>query len=206
MFERFSEQARQVVVLAQDEALALKHNYIGTEHILLGLLREEGLAARALRSLGITLEDARGQVARIVGFGDERLAGQIPFTPRGKKVLELSLKEAHALGHPYIGTEHILLGVVRENDGVASRILLDFGADAETTRTVVLDLLDGYDVRQQIAPAALGASRSMTISVPRSPEARFWDRLVPWIEEHSAMIAGTIMFAVGLLVGWLIWG
>ena len=127
MFERFTERARQVVVLAQDEARALKHNYIGTEHILLGLLREEeGLAARVLESLDITVEEVRAQVARIVGQGDEVTTGQIPFTPRAKKVLELALREALSLGHNYIGTEHILLGLVRENEGVAARILLDF--------------------------------------------------------------------------------
>ena len=116
MFERFTERARQVVVLAQDEARALKHNYIGTEHILLGLLREEeGLAARVLESLDITVEEVRAQVARIVGQGDEVTTGQIPFTPRAKKVLELALREALSLGHNYIGTEHILLGLVREN-------------------------------------------------------------------------------------------
>ena len=120
MFERFTERARQVVVLAQDEARALKHNYIGTEHILLGLLREEeGLAARVLESLDITVEEVRAQVARIVGQGDEVTTGQIPFTPRAKKVLELALREALSLGHNYIGTEHILLGLVRENDDLA---------------------------------------------------------------------------------------
>ncbi len=142
MFERFTERARQVVVLAQDEARVLRHNYIGTEHILLGLLREEeGLAARVLWSFDITVEKVRAQVARIVGEGDEVTTGQIPFTPRGKKVLELSLREALSLGHNYIGTEHMLLGLVRENEGVAARILLDFGADAETIRNEVMRML-----------------------------------------------------------------
>src|SRR5438270_10834218 len=123
MFERFTERARQVVVLAQEEARTLKHNYIGTEHILLGLLREEeGLAARVLESLDITVERVRAQVVRIVGSGEEVTSGQIPFTPRAKKVLELALREALSLGHNYIGTEHILLGLVRENEGVAARI------------------------------------------------------------------------------------
>src|ERR687898_951873 len=117
MFERFTERARQVVVLAQEEARTLKHNYIGTEHILLGLLREEeGLAARVLESLDITVERVRAQVVRIVGSGEEVTSGQIPFTPRAKKVLELALREALSLGHNYIGTEHILLGLVRENE------------------------------------------------------------------------------------------
>jgi len=139
-----------VVVLAQDEARALKHNYIGTEHILLGLLREEeGLAARVLESLDITVEEVRAQIARIVGQGDEVTTGQIPFTPRAKKVLELALREALSLGHNYIGTEHILLGLVRENEGVAARILLDFDADAEKIRNEIIRMLSGPGRRQQ---------------------------------------------------------
>ena len=154
MFERFTERARQVVVLAQDEARALKHNYIGTEHILLGLLREEeGLAARVLESLDITVEEVRAQVARIVGQGDEVTTGQIPFTPRAKKVLELALREALSLGHNYIGTEHILLGLVRENEGVAARILLDFDADAEKIRNEIIRMLSGPGRRAQGGPA-----------------------------------------------------
>ena len=157
MFERFTERARQVVVLAQDEARALKHNYIGTEHILLGLLREEeGLAARVLESLDITVEEVRAQVARIVGQGDEVTTGQIPFTPRAKKVLELALREALSLGHNYIGTEHILLGLVRENEGVAARILLDFDADAEKIRNEIIRMLSGPGRRQQGGAAAPG--------------------------------------------------
>jgi ATP-dependent Clp protease ATP-binding subunit ClpA len=131
-----------VIVLAQDEARLLDHNYIGTEHLLLGLIREEeGLASRVLHSLDITIEEVRAQVARIVGQGDEVTTGQIPFTPRAKKVLELALREALSIGHNYIGTEHILLGLVRENEGVAARILLDFGADAEKIRDEVLRML-----------------------------------------------------------------
>jgi ATP-dependent Clp protease ATP-binding subunit ClpC len=157
LFERFTERARQVVVLAQDEARALKHNYIGTEHILLGLLREEeGLAARVLESLDITVEEVRAQVARIVGQGDEVTTGQIPFTPRAKKVLELALREALSLGHNYIGTEHILLGLVRENEGVAARILLDFDADAEKIRNEIIRMLSGPGRRQQGAGGAPG--------------------------------------------------
>ena len=144
MFERFTERARQVVVLAQEEARTLKHNYIGTEHILLGLLREEeGLAARVLESLEITVERVRAQVVRIVGSGEEVTSGQIPFTPRAKKVLELALREALSLGHNYIGTEHILLGLVRENEGVAARILLDFDADSDKIRNEVIRMLSG---------------------------------------------------------------
>ncbi len=150
MFERFTERARQVVVLAQEEARTLKHNYIGTEHILLGLLREEeGLAARVLESLDITIERVRAQVVRIVGSGEEVTSGQIPFTPRAKKVLELALREALSLGHNYIGTEHILLGLVRENEGVAARILLDFDADSEKIRNEVIRMLSGPGGRRQ---------------------------------------------------------
>ena len=149
MFERFTERARQVVVLAQEEARRLRHSYIGTEHILLGLLREqEGLAARVLEQCGITVEDARDQVVRIVGSGEEVTSGQIPFTPRAKKVLELALREALSLGHDYIGTEHILLGLVRENEGVAARILLDFDADSEKLRNEVLRMLSGPSGRR----------------------------------------------------------
>ncbi|MBA2517613.1 MAG: AAA family ATPase, partial [Solirubrobacterales bacterium] len=164
MFERFTERARQVVVLAQEEARTLKHNYIGTEHILLGLLREEeGLAARVLESLDITVERVRAQVVRIVGSGEEVTSGQIPFTPRAKKVLELALREALSLGHNYIGTEHILLGLVRENEGVAARILLDFDADSEKIRNEVIRMLSGPGGRRgqgsgQGSGAAAGGS------------------------------------------------
>ncbi|HXW59125.1 MAG TPA: ATP-dependent Clp protease ATP-binding subunit [Solirubrobacteraceae bacterium] len=159
MFERFTERARQVVVLAQEEARTLKHNYIGTEHILLGLLREEeGLAARVLESLDITVERVRAQVVRIVGSGEEVTSGQIPFTPRAKKVLELALREALSLGHNYIGTEHILLGLVRENEGVAARILLDFDADSEKIRNEVIRMLSGPGGRRQGSSGAAGAS------------------------------------------------
>src|SRR6478752_5510988 len=157
LFERFTERARQVVVLAQEEARTLKHNYIGTEHILLGLLREEeGLAARVLESLDITVERVRAQVVRIVGSGEEVTSGQIPFTPRAKKVLELALREALSLGHNYIGTEHILLGLVRENEGVAARILLDFDADAEKIRNEIIRMLSGPGRRQQGQGGASG--------------------------------------------------
>jgi len=150
LFERFTERARQVVVLAQEEARTLKHNYIGTEHILLGLLREEeGLAARVLEGLEITVEEVRAQVIRIVGSGEEVTSGQIPFTPRAKKVLELALREALSLGHNYIGTEHILLGLVRENEGVAARILADFDADSEKIRNEIIRMLSGPGRRQQ---------------------------------------------------------
>src|SRR3712207_1325736 len=159
MFERFTERARQVVVLAQEEARTLKHNYIGTEHILLGLLREEeGLAARVLESLDITVERVRAQVVRIVGSGEEVTSGQIPFTPRAKKVLGLALREALSLGHNYIGTEHILLGLVRENEGVAARILLDFDADSEKIRNEVIRMLSGPGGRRQGSSQGAGAA------------------------------------------------
>jgi len=146
-----------VVVLAQEEARTLKHNYIGTEHILLGLLREEeGLAARVLESLDITTERVRSQVVRIVGSGEEVTSGQIPFTPRAKKVLELALREALSLGHNYIGTEHILLGLVRENEGVAARILLDFDADSDKIRNEVIRMLSGPGGRRQGGGGAQG--------------------------------------------------
>jgi len=138
MFERFTERARQVVVLAQEEARTLKHNYIGTEHILLGLLREEeGLAARVLESLDITVERVRAQVVRIVGSGEEVTSGQIPFTPRAKKVLELALREALSLGHNYIGTEHILLGLLHEGKGAAALALTSAGVTLEAGRSQV---------------------------------------------------------------------
>jgi ATP-dependent Clp protease ATP-binding subunit ClpA len=157
VFERFTERARQVVVLAQEEARTLSHNYIGTEHILLGLLREDqGIAARALESLGVTVERVRAQVVRIVGAGEEVTTGQIPFTPRAKKVLELALREALSLSHNYIGTEHILLGLIRENEGVAARILLDFDADSEKVRNEVIRMLSGPGSHQR----GLGSARA----------------------------------------------
>ena len=153
MFERFTERAKHVVVYAQEESRTLGHDYIGTQHILLGLLREEeGLAARVLASLDITAERVRAEVIRVVARGEEGGSGQlrqIPFTPRAKKVLELALREALSLGHNYIGTEHILLGLVRENEGVAARILLGFDADPERIRNEVIRMFSsaGGDMR-----------------------------------------------------------
>lgn len=144
MFERFTEPARQVVVLAQEEARAFGHNYIGTEHILLGLLRDrEGLAARALESFDVTLESARAQVTRLVGSGEDPIPEQhkVPFTPRAKKGLELALREALNLGRNYIGPEHLLLGLLRGNDGVAARILLSLDADADRVREELIRML-----------------------------------------------------------------
>ena len=144
MFERFTDPARRVVVLAQEEARLLNHNYIGTEHILLGLIHEgEGVAARGLQSLGIRLDSVRSQVLEKTGKGHQSPSGHIPFTPRAKKVLELSLREALQLGHNYIGTEHILLGLIREGGGVAAQVLEEIGADLSEIRHSVLRLLSG---------------------------------------------------------------
>ncbi len=154
MFERFTDRARRVVVLAQEEARMLNHNYIGTEHILLGLIHEgEGVAAKALESLGIELTAVRLQVEAIIGRGLESGSGHIPFTPRAKKVLELSLREALQLGHNYIGTEHLLLGLIREGDGVAAQVLTDLGADLSRVRQRVIQTLHGY---QGTRPAPIG--------------------------------------------------
>jgi ATP-dependent Clp protease ATP-binding subunit ClpC len=144
MFERFTDRARRVVVLAQEEARRLNHNYVGTEHLLLGLLREgEGVAAKALTSLGISLEAVRGQVEEIIGQGQVTPTGHIPFTSRAKKVLELSLREALQLGHNYIGTEHILLGLLSEGEGVAAQVLAKLGAGHARVREQVRRLLIG---------------------------------------------------------------
>jgi len=207
VFERFTERARQVVVLAQDESRSLKHNYIGTEHLLLGLLREEeGIAARVLTSLGISLEDVRAEVAQIVGPGDDIATGQIPFTPRAKEVLELALEEGLSLGHNYIGTEHVLLGLVREHDGVAARILDSFGAEAVIVRDEVINALSGG------APGERTLERQSVI----------FQGVNEW-QENAMPLAGSLAgderrplllaiglaaasFPLGLLVGWLIWG
>jgi len=185
VFERFTERARQVPVLAQDEARALKHNYLGTEHLLLGLLREEdGVAARLLFSRSVTLGAVRDDVRRIIGEGDAVTSGEMPFTPRAKKVLELSMREALSLGHDYIGTEHILLGIARENQGIAGRILLDFYGNPEQIRE---------DVIRQLGSTPRAVSR-------RRPRRR---RRVP---EWVPLAVGAIIFAAGLGLGWLIWG
>ena len=163
MFERFTDRARRVVVLAQEEARMLNHNYIGTEHILLGLIHEgEGVAAKALESLGISLEGVRQQVEEIIGQGQQAPSGHIPFTPRAKKVLELSLREALQLGHNYIGTEHILLGLIREGEGVAAQVLVKLGADLNRVRQQVIQLLSGYQGGKETAGA--GASGEATPS------------------------------------------
>jgi ATP-dependent Clp protease ATP-binding subunit ClpC len=141
VFERFTDRARRVVVLAQDEARMLNHNYIGTEHILLALSREKGIAAKALESLNISLEAARQQVEEIIGQGETEPPSQIPFTPPAKKVLELSFRESRQLGHSYIGTEHLLLGLIREGQGVAAQVLQKLGADLNRVRQAVIQQL-----------------------------------------------------------------
>ena len=165
MFERFTDRARRVVVLAQEEARLLNHNYIGTEHILLGLIHEgEGVAARSLQSLGIRLDSVRSQVVETIGQGHQSPSGHIPFTPRAKKVLELSLREALQLGHNYIGTEHILLGLIREGDGVAAQVLEKLGADLPKVRQTVIQLLSGGSADEPTpagtAPSGRGSAAS----------------------------------------------
>ena len=168
MFERFTDRARRVIVLAQEEARMLNHNYIGTEHILLGLIHEgEGIAARALESLGVNLTAVREQVQEIIGSGPQASSGHIPFTPRAKKILELSMREAIQLNHGYIGTEHILLGMVRANEGVANQILSKLGAEPAKVRQTVMDLISGYpgnssEGNKEAAGVGAGNSREGT--------------------------------------------
>ena len=178
MFERFTDRARRVVVLAQEEARLLNHSYIGTEHLLLGLVREsEGVAAKALTSLGIELDAVREHVEEIVGRGSQGpSSGHIPFTPRAKKVLELSLREALQLGHNYIGTEHILLGMIREGEGVAAQVLVQLGADLSRVRQVVVQLLRGSGSVTEVTVAAGPLSR-LTSRRERSLVAGFRTRL-----------------------------
>ncbi|MQY18022.1 ATP-dependent Clp protease ATP-binding subunit ClpC1 [Nocardia sp. RB20] len=166
MFERFTDRARRVVVLAQEEARMLNHNYIGTEHILLGLIHEgEGVAAKSLESLGISLEGVRSQVEEIIGQGQQAPSGHIPFTPRAKKVLELSLREALQLGHNYIGTEHILLGLIREGEGVAAQVLVKLGADLNRVRQQVIQLLSGYQGKEPVESGSRGESGTPSTSL-----------------------------------------
>ena len=227
MFTRFTERAREVVVHAQDEARGLRHDYLGTEHLLLGVLRvEEGCAARVLEGLDVTIEEARAQVRRVVGEGDGPTTGQIPFTPRATKALELALREALSLGHNYIGTEHILLGLARDEDGVAARILLDFGADRETIRREVVRTLSAPRLRR-LRDERLAAMEAGDLA--RAEEIEDSERQLTWLAEsgepsqialdlggrpspaaRAPFALGLALFAVafglGLLVGWLIWG
>ena len=169
MFERFTDRARRVVVLAQEEARMLNHNYIGTEHILLGLIHEgEGVAAKALESLGISLDAVRQQVEEIIGQGQQAPSGHIPFTPRAKKVLELTRREAEQLGHNYIGTEHILLGLIREGDGVAAQVLVKLGADLNRVRLTVIQLLHGHPAKEPVSTR----SAAQELRLPPGLQAR----------------------------------
>jgi len=209
VFERFTERARQVVVFAQDEARLLKHNYIGTEHLLLGLMREEeGIAARVLESFGLAIEEIRARVARIIGQGDEPLTGQIPFTPRSKRVLELSLRQAVTLGHNYIGTEHLLLALLHEGGGVAILILDDLGADPDEVWAAVFRSLgsSGPPKRRPLGtpPSSeeVGERVHLFVSETGTNDERW-----AWLYDvWPTMVAGAGIFGSGLLVGWLIWG
>jgi ATP-dependent Clp protease ATP-binding subunit ClpC len=167
MFERFTEKARRVVVYAQEEARMLNQNYIGTEHLLLGLIREQdGIAAKALESLSISLEDVHAQVEDLIGRGTFVPTGHIPFTPRAKKVLELALREALQLGHNYIGTEHILLGLIREGEGVAAQVLQSLGVDLTRARQAVIQLLAGYAIEAEAAGGETVGARVEPVAVP----------------------------------------
>jgi ATP-dependent Clp protease ATP-binding subunit ClpC len=193
VFERFTEPARQVVVLAQDEARTLRHNYIGTEHLLLGLLREErGLAAKTLAGLGITIEHVRDKVRAIVGEGDDVSTGQIPFTPRAKKVLELALRESQALSHGFIGTEHLLLGLAREGEGVAMQIVAEFGAGAESIRRETMRTLGGMPP----SVVTFGGGSPTRLHSQRPSRAQL---VTGWV-------LGAATLGAGILVGWAIWG
>jgi len=199
LFERFTKRAKKVIVLAQDEARHVKHNYIGTEHLLFGVLREdEGLRARVLEDLGVTLEKVRAQVARVIGPGDEVTTGQIPFTPRAKKALELALHEIQALGSGDIGTEHVLLGVAREKEGVAARILLDPDVDDEKIRRRVVGMLGG---RARNAGARSG--RGPVFKAHEHPA-------LPRPIRSFLLLGGWLLFGVslgiGVLIGWAIRG
>ena len=209
MFERFTEPARQVVVLAQDEARGLRHNYIGTEHLLLGLLREEqGAAARAFVSLGVTADDVHARVAQIIGQGDESVtAAPIPFTPRAKKVVELALRQALGLGHNYIDTQHLLLGLVRENGGVAVLILAEAGLTPRSVAAAVLReagvadharVAEAYDdvFGQELEQRPLAIPTTFRHAANARPE---WLVLVGWA-------IGVASVGLGILIGWAIWG
>jgi ATP-dependent Clp protease ATP-binding subunit ClpC len=191
VFERFTQPARQVVVLAQQEAVGFGHNYLGTEHILLGLLRyEDGIPARVLRSYGVGVDEVRAQVSQIIGRGEGGAGGQIPFTPRAKKVLELSMREAKEMGHGYIGTEHILLGLLREGEGVAVRILAERASPAEIHAAVV----------RALSGESEGPSRQGPVLRPRRrTRVAFAPLVVGWL----LFVTG---LGVGTLIGWAIWG
>ena len=186
MFERFTERARRAVVLAQEEARKLDHGYIGTEHLLLGLIREgEGVAAKALESLGISLKTVREQVVARVGRGQRPPSGHIPFTERAKRVLELSLRESGQLGHRYIGTEHVLLAIVREGDGIAAQVLTGLGADLDRVRQQVIELLHG---RTSEGPRSGPSPRAGSGSGP-AEDVRPEDDVTAWLEALGLRLA-----------------
>ncbi|HDH27175.1 MAG TPA: AAA family ATPase, partial [Actinobacteria bacterium] len=186
MFERFTDRARRVVVLAQEEARLLNHNYIGTEHILLGLIHEgEGIAAQALQSLGVNLDGVRTQVVEIIGQGQQAPSGHIPFTPRAKKVLELSLREALQLGHNYIGTEHILLGLIREGEGVATQVLQNLNADLPRVRQAVIQLLSGVQGEERSSAQGSGGGGRETSGSGSTILDQFGRNLTQLAREHK---------------------
>jgi len=214
VFERFTERARRVVVLAQEEAGMLNHNYIGTEHILLGLIHEgEGVAAKALESLGISLEAVRRQVEEIIGQGQSAPTGHIPFTPRAKKVLELSMREALQLGHDDIGTEHILLGLVREGEGVAAQVLQKLGADLNRVRQAVIQLLGekgqgpSAGLQEEVeAEGGLAGPRCPRCNADLAVYARYRTITVPDEEESAGRKAAFVFcrscsYTLGMLPG-----
>jgi hypothetical protein len=213
MFERFTDRARRVVVLAQEEARHLDHNYIGTEHILLGLIHEgEGVAAQALETLDISLEAVRGEVTEIVGRGAEQPSGHIPFTPRAKKVLELSLREALGLGHNYIGTEHILLGLIREGQGVAAQVLVKLGASHDRVRQAVIQLLAGFAGGQaeQVAGMSSQISQQQAMAMVAGGPGVYQDepaelvRVVPVAREvHREAGMRVVLISLEIWSGWI---
>jgi Clp amino terminal domain, pathogenicity island component len=213
MFERFTDRARRVVVLAQEEARHLNHNYIGTEHILLGLIHEgEGVAARSLEALGISLEAVRTQVVDIVGHGSDAPGGHIPFTPRAKKVLELSLREALGLNHNYIGTEHILLGLIREGEGVAAQVLVNLGASFDRVRQQVIQLLaDASQLQaEQVAGMPTGISQQQAMAMVAGGPGVYQDepaelvRVVPVAREvHREAGMRVVLISLEIWSGWI---
>jgi hypothetical protein len=210
MFERFTDRARRVVVLAQEEARLLNHDYIGTEHILLGLIHEgDGVAARTLTALDISLDAVRAQVEEIVGQGERPPGGHIPFTPRAKKVLELSLREALALGHNYIGTEHILLGLIREGQGVAAEVLVKLGADHDRVRQQVIELLSGAPLDQPPLGPVRISQQAVTAGVVGGPgvyqeEPAELVRVVPLAREvFRGYGFRMVLISLELWSGWL---
>jgi ATP-dependent Clp protease ATP-binding subunit ClpC len=197
VFERFTDAARQVVVSAQDEARGLRHDYLGTEHLLLGLLRDEGIAAQALRGLSIRPDEAREQVVHLIGRGKTETAngGHIPFTPRAKRTLELALREALQLGDGYVGSEHVLLGLVRLNEGVGPVILAGAGATAPRVAAAVIEARGGS------APS--GYVEGFSQEEPSATKVAAAERTGLWV---SVWLVSALAFGLGILLGWLVWG